>query len=283
MADRKPSLLERAQQSENKGNRDIRGLWERYRAHRERVTAEVLALAPPEGGRLALLGAGNANDYDLEALSARYAEVHLVDLDPAALARATGRQSPGARARLRTHAPVDLSGLYRQLDRGRVPDFAALVSAGTAEVLRQLPGGFDVVASACVVSQMGWALEFLARDLEAPLAELQQALLRVHLRTLLGLISANGAALLASDLVSTNNYPLDELPPGADLRALAERLAAERIAYPVCNPELIRQTIRRDPELAAACALPAMGEPWLWTGPKELVYLVFPFVLRRKA
>src|SRR5688572_8797242 len=118
MTDSKPGLYDRAQRAEQRGNRDVRDLWDRYRTHRERLTAEILtlAVAAEPGGRLCLLGAGNANDLDLEALAGRFDEVHLVDIDPGALARASGRQSAAVRARLRLHAPVDLSGLYHQLD-----------------------------------------------------------------------------------------------------------------------------------------------------------------------
>src|SRR4029077_12213924 len=122
------------QQAEHDGNRKTRDLWERFRRHRRRVTAEILALAPggngARGGRLCLLGAGNANDFDLEVLAARFDEVHLVDIDPGALANANSRQSAPARAKLRIHAPVDLSGLYHQLDRAtRLPPADALVRA----------------------------------------------------------------------------------------------------------------------------------------------------------
>src|SRR5882672_99502 len=107
----RPTFFERAQRAEQTANQDTRDLWERYRGHRERVTAAILALAPggsaARGGRLCLLGAGNANDLDLEALAARFDEVHLVDIDSAALARTTGRQSPAVRATLHAHAPVD--------------------------------------------------------------------------------------------------------------------------------------------------------------------------------
>src|SRR5688572_29451624 len=155
-------LLERAQRAEQKGNREVRDLWERYAGHRQQVTAALLALAPERGGRLGLLGAGNANDLDLEVLAARFDEIHLVDIDPSALSRAMGRQTPAVRARLKTHAPVDLSGLYQQLGRGGAAGADALVEAGTTAVLRQLPAELDVVASLCVLSQMSWALENLA-------------------------------------------------------------------------------------------------------------------------
>jgi hypothetical protein len=284
----KPALFERAQHVEQRGNRETRDLWERFRLHRERVTAEILALAPTgngaAGGRLCLLGAGNANDLDLEALALRFDEIHLVDIDPGALSRAIGRQSEAVRAKLRSHAPVDLSGLYHQLARSThflPPD--AMVVVGTAEVMRQLPSEFDVVASSCVVSQMAWALGHLASEDRAPLPVLEQALLRIHLRSLLRLIRPTGAALLVSDLTSSHFCPLlDELEPDEDLRSLTLQLAAAFVAYPVCNPLLVRQTLRHDEELAATCRSPTLGEPWLWTGPKALRYLVYPIVLRRK-
>jgi hypothetical protein len=283
MAGSKPALFERAQRAEQKGNRDVRDLWERYRGHRERVTAELLALAPPAGGRLCLLGAGNANDLDLEALAVGFDEIHLVDIDPGALSRAIGRQTAATRSRLRSHAPVDLSGLYHQLAHRRPPSIDALVAAGTAEVLRQLPRDLDVVGSCCVLSQMSWALETLADPGGPPLPLLQQALLRIHLGTVLQLLAVTGAALLAADLVSSEVYPLDELAPGEDLAALCRKLAAERLAYPVSNPELVRQALRQDQELARLSAPVDLGPPWLWTGPKDLTYLVCPLRLRRAA
>ena len=115
MPDSKPGLFDRALRAEQRGNKEIRDLWQRYQGHRQQVTAAILALAPASGGRLCLLGAGNANDLDLEQLAGRFEEVHLVDIDAAALARASGRQTPAVRARLRSHAPVDVSGLYQQL------------------------------------------------------------------------------------------------------------------------------------------------------------------------
>jgi hypothetical protein len=235
-----------------------------------------------KGGRLCLLGAGNANDLDLEALAARFDEVHLVDIDPVALARTTVRQSLAVRATLHTHAPVDLSGLFYQLDLGgQLMPGDAVVAAGTAEVVRQLPSELDVVVSCCLLSQMSWALERLASGGTAVPA-LEQALVRIHLRAMLRSIRPTGAALLVSDLTSSAFYPLDALGPGEDLRALTQRLAAQRAAYTVCNPELLQHVIRYDAELGVTCVPPTLDEPWLWMGPKAITYLVYPFVLRRK-
>jgi hypothetical protein len=287
MRESRPSLFERAQQAEQTGNQDTRELWERYRGHRQRVTAEILALAPGgnevRGGRLCLLGAGNANDLDLEALATHFDEVHLVDIDAAALKRAAGRQGPAVSAKLHCHAPVDLSGLYWQLDReSQLMPGDAMVTAGTAEVIRQLPSELDVIVSCCVLSQMSWALECLASSDGRAVPALEQALVRIHLRAMLRSIRPTGAALLVSDLTSSAFYPLDELGPAEDLRALTQTLAAQRAAYTVCNPELLQHIIRYDAELAVSCVPPTLGEPWLWKGPKLISYLVYPFVLRRK-
>jgi hypothetical protein len=54
-----------------------------FAEHRGRLTREIAERAPAHGrGRLCLLGAGNANDVDLAALAARFAEIHLCDIDP---------------------------------------------------------------------------------------------------------------------------------------------------------------------------------------------------------
>jgi len=280
------ALFRRALRAEQKGNRQAYNLWDRFRSHRERVTAEILALAPNAdaagGGRLAVLGAGNANDLDLEALSTRFDEIHLVDIDPAAVAAAIERQDPAVKGKLRSHAPVDLSGLYHQLGRPNWPAADAMVAEGTAKVLQQLPSNFDVVASCCVASQMSWALANFVSGGGQGLPMLEQALLRIHLRTLLRLIRPGGSALLVSDLTSSLFFPLGALQPGDDLRRLVAALAAERRAYTVTNPELVQYVLGGDPELAATCQPPTLGEPWLWCGPKNLTYLVYPFVLRRR-
>jgi hypothetical protein len=278
----KSALFEQAQRAEQRGNREGRDFWERYATHRQRLTAEILALAP-DGGRLCLLGAGNTNDVELEPLAERFDEVHLVDIDPASLARAQSRQGPEVRAKLRCHAPVDLSGVYLQLDAGRPPDREALVEAGVAAVCKKLPGDFDLVVSCCVLSQMSWALRRVAGDDAALFAELDQAMVNVHLRTLVALAAPGRPTLVAADLISTDHYPLDELPPDADLRAIVDELATARLAYAACNPELLRSLMRRDRTLAAMSEPPRIGQPWLWHAGQDRTYLVYPMVIARKA
>jgi hypothetical protein len=280
----KVQYFEQARLAEQRGNREGRDLWDRYAVHRQHLTAAVLALAPPSGGRVCLLGAGNANDFDLPLLADRFDEIDLVDLDPASLSRATGRQPAPVRNKLRSHAPVDLSGLYHQLDAGlgRLPDRDQLVEAGVRDVVGRLPDGFDVVVSGCVMSQISWSCARIGGDDMDLRANLEQAMVNVHLRTLLTLVRPGGAALLAADLVSSDNYPVEEIAPDTDLRALVSTLSQARLAYAVSNPELISQVLRKDRQLRAACASTEIGQPWLWTGSHDRTYLVYPMVLRRR-
>jgi hypothetical protein len=131
------------------------------------------------------------------------------------------------------------------------------------------------------MSQISWSFARFGGDDVELRAALEQAMVNVHLRVLLALLRPGGTALLASDLISTDTYPVDELPPDTDLGALVAKISSERLAYAVCNPELIQQLLRRDRQLRAHCASTRIGQPWLWTGSQDRTYLVYPMVLRR--
>src|SRR4051794_15221122 len=130
-----------------------------FEVHRQRLTAFALSAAPKSDATLCVLGAGNCFDLDLDALARRYQEVHLVDLDAAALQRAFDRQPAATKERLVLHAPVDLSGLLDRIDRWSrfqvTPEELMGHADATARQLRSgLGGPFDVVLSACMLSQM---------------------------------------------------------------------------------------------------------------------------------
>jgi hypothetical protein len=272
-----------------RGNRKSRDDWELYRSHRLRMTAAIESLLPAEPGVLYLLGAGNCNDVDLVALGARAAEIHLVDIDAAALARARDRQPAELRGRLVLHAPVDLTGLLGRLDRwkNKPPEDAALaeaLTAGVAEIGRALPAASaDVAVSCCLMSQLNWCLDAAIGEDHPAMYDLRLAMIAVHLRTLAALCRPGGTALLASDIISSDLYPLDELPPGTDLRALADELIPpQQVVYAGANPVLVGRTLRKDPVLKDAFDPPTILEPWLWTGQFERTYLVYPQALRRR-
>ena len=273
---------------ESTGNRRTQGLGARYEGHRLRLTAALLEAAPAGGrGRLCLLGAGNANDVDLEALAAAFAEVHLVDSDRAAVDRAIGRQPPAARRALRPAAPVDVSGLLGRLQawRSAAPTLAEITRQSASAhqaVAAAVPGPFDVVASTCVLTQLSWAADHLMGRDHPLLGPAREAVLAVHLRALAALTAPGGQALVFSDVVSSRTCPLDDLPPDADLAEVLRQVAAAGNFYPGANPHLLRLLPRRDPFLAQHLDAGVWLPPWLWQGPLDRVYLVLAVRFRRR-
>src|SRR5262249_2156664 len=151
-------------------NESVRGHEATFADHRARLTREILDRAPASGnGRLCLLGVGNANDVDLDALAARFAEIHLGDIDPDAVARAIARVSAPLRGRLQAHAPLDASGLFDQFDEwaARPPAPQAIegiVAAAVGRVANALPGPFDVVVSCSLLTQLQLVLVQVVGD-----------------------------------------------------------------------------------------------------------------------
>src|SRR5690348_10722286 len=105
--------LETLVERQTRNNRETESLWDAYADHRARVNALVEAHSPED--RLVVLGAGNANSFDLASLTTRFAKVHLVDLDAAALAHGVEKQPGAARDKLELHAPLDVSGVLARL------------------------------------------------------------------------------------------------------------------------------------------------------------------------
>jgi hypothetical protein len=256
--------------------------WALYAGHRARFTAALLGCAS-EGaprGRLCVLGAGKCNDLDLELLAARFSEIHLVDFEPAALAAAVSRQKPEVRLLLRPHT-VDLSLISPKRAgkwQRRVPTAADVQSAAAMrlrEILARLPGPFDVVASACMLTQLSFALRGALGEASRALVPARAATMLLHLNTLVGLAAPGGKALFACDLTSSTSYPLDALPASADLRPVLREIVDAGAGYFAANPDLIERMLGEDPGLEARVEAPELLDPWLWTGPLGRLYFVY--------
>jgi hypothetical protein len=256
--------------------------WELYAAHREKFTQAVLSVAPSSPGRLCVLGAGKCNDLELATLAEAYRELHLVDLDPAALASAVSREVPSVRRQLFPHAPVDLAVLSPKRAakwRRRAPnpnELGAAAESALHGVSARLPGPFDVVVSACVLTQLGFALTQSFPEAHPLLGALRQITLETHLRELFALKAPEGAALFVCDLASSTHYPgLASMSPDADIAAVARDIVASRAFYQIARPELIADVLRDLAERE-----PSPLTPWLWTGPLDRVYLVYGYEIR---
>jgi hypothetical protein len=254
--------------------------WELYAAHRARLTDVIVQSGKPNAGRLCVLGAGACNDLDLARAADLFSEIHLVDLDEKALMRGVARHEAPVRAKLHRHA-LDLSGLStRRLARWRraPPDAAELeqVSAETLDAIcDRLPGPFDVVASTCVLTQMAFALREALGERHPALETVRFALMRTHLSSLVALTAPGGAAVFATDLVSSSTFPLQP-DDERDLVDLMSEVVASGAGYYAANPEVIATILSH-------AGTPEFLPPWLWTGPLERTYLVYALRLTIEA
>ena len=256
-------------------NRQTRDAWKRCFSHRQRVTA-LLTAAAVRGGRLCVLGAGNCNDVDLKELQKSFKEIHLVDLDPEAVAAGIDRQQPLMGGAVVTHAPFDLTGV---LDRVRSDNGSGLLESIQRPTVG-LPGPFDVVLSAGVLTQMFQSIEEVGLSAE-PTLRLVLALRHRHLDTLLELVTRGGASVLVSDVVSTATAPNLAICPEHGLpQRLAELIEASNF-FTGANPSAIWQELNGNPLFVDRIAGIKVHDPWLWPVTASRHYLTWALTLRR--
>jgi hypothetical protein len=235
-----------------------------------------------------VLGAGNAYDLDLDQLVARFDEVHLVDIDAQAVGRARARVSAEARARLFLHAPVDLSGMFHELERwARLQvtpqELMAAPARGAQRIASALPGPFEVVVSSCLLTQLQLTLLRLLGDQHRLFFALRELLTLTHLRTLSALSRPSGCALLVTDLCDDSAFPAGRPSNAADLAPLMKELVeAGRVIYSA-HPGLFQVTLQDDPVLQRTFAPAQLSQPWLWQNGPGLRFLVYALTLPRKA
>ena len=265
-------------------NRETAPRWEDFSTHRARVTELVLRCP---GQSCALLGAGNCNDVDLEALAGRFAEVHLFDLDKEALLRARQRLGAEVAARVIAHEPVDLGGSLVQLRRFRnrpatAEELGAFSAESVAQALARVPDRFDVVASTCVLSQLVYACDRFLGPQHPQVEVLACAVVVAHLRLLAALVKPGGRGLLLTDMVSSDTYPLDDLWGQRDPWALVEELETAGNHLSGTTPKFTRRIVNTDPVIAPLVASSELETPWLWRISEDETYLVYGLQFTRR-
>lgn len=257
-----------------------------FSEHRQRLTELSLAAAPATQGTLCVLGAGNCFDLDLAALVSRFRSVHLVDIDDEALQRAVARQEPATRQRLVLHGSVDLSGLLDRIDRWSrfqvTPNELMEHGEATAQQLRERLGApFDVVLSACMLSQMQLSVLDVLGEGHRLFEAVRWTLNLSHFRTLAALTRPTGVALFATDVSSSGLHPLDGLALDTDWVALVEELSRARRTFDFADPKAVAALLRDDPVLRAAFSRFEVSAAWRWSNGPQTKFLVYASELRR--
>jgi hypothetical protein len=251
-------------------NATSRDQWEAFAEHRRCLTAALARKATERGSRLCVLGAGNANDLDLTALLSDHHEVHLVDIDSEALLRGAQRQGVANHPRLRLHGGVDVTATLGVLSDWTPKselgpaDFDAMAAWPASRTALVLPGGFDRVASTCVLSQiLETATYSLGKD-HRQLADARAALLAGHLRLMARLAAPGGEAVLVAEV--TSSEMLAELPGLAneELAGLLAELGRKGNHFRGVHPRQLLATLRADPTIRPLIAAAAPLLPWRW-------------------
>jgi hypothetical protein len=248
-------------------NANVGGDRETFAAHRARLMALIEAAA--RGGSLCVLGAGNGSDLDLPALAQAFDEIHLVDLDGAALERCVAALPSKVRARVTTHAGVDLTGFLDHLDDWgdafpSTPQQLGQAAVGAIQgLLARLGRRFDAVVSTCALSQLAvpyhraWVLP------AAAWAQLHDATTAVHLSTLAGAVEPGGTGVLVFDVLTSRNLPELRALDGQGQDALDAFLDERGLQGADPDPEDLLRRLR-SPGLERLVDSPRLTRPWLW-------------------
>ncbi len=244
-----------------------------FASHRARLTRLLVERARPNAS-LCVLGAGNCHDLELATLLEHYGEIHLVDLDPAALERARSRLEEGGE-RIVAHAPLDVSGVLDKLERWAAfrvtPE--ELIGHGDAtarSVAAALGASFDVVLSSCLLTQIQRAPVAVLGDKHPLFEAVRHTLSVTHLRVLRALLGPEGRALLVTDVTADRIAKLPESDGGESLVPLLDELVRTQAVFQVAQPELLKAMVRDDPVLASSTEAKGPLDAWLWqNGPHE--------------
>jgi len=259
-------------------NRQTSANWGLYASHRKILT-HLLGVGGT-GMRLCVLGAGNCNDLDLEALSAWYSEITLVDLDLEAVTQAVERQPATVRRLLRVRAPVEFGAFEQAISssHGGGADPQALAAMVAEEIGER---EFDAVCSACVLSQLIDALAQRFRSEPERCLSLVQLTRSIHLHLIVQLLRAGGRGLLVSDLVSSDTAPVLLSAPASGLSQLMSKFIAEKNFFTGLNPFAITAVLKSDAQLAPRVARVVLHAPWRWQLAARRVYLTFACSFQR--
>lgn len=274
-------------QEQARRNSQADATWELYTPHRERVTRLILDARRSSSPRLCLLGAGNLNDLNLAELVSAFREIVLVDVDAAALQRGLSRQGFVEDARFRVIAPMDVSGVFSELAKMRdgLPANSDVIDSCLNAIAQPINLGeqsyYDVVASVGLLTQLIDAVMRSVGESHPRAWELVSAVRSQHLELLLSLLEPGGAAVLVTEVVSSDSCPALLSLRDSGLPAQLRHEIAARNFFTGTNPAALQELLRTAPNLAKHLASTEFSEPWLWPFLVR-TYAVYAVTMRKR-
>jgi hypothetical protein len=290
-------------------NYRVRDAWDRFASHRQEVTQLLLKAAeefasqvdvrsvadhdvagrvangPCPCLRLAVLGAGNLNDIDLQPLLQSYVSIDLFDLDGAAMRAGLQRQALVADSRVMVHE-VEITGLADLLIQCRPQTTLndpvlqqCFARTETVDLLR-VAEPFDVTTSICLVTQLiDGVVQTLGERHEQGNA-LSLAIRDQHLDQLCRLTRPGGRIVFITDVISSTTYPNLAQATPRQLPSLVAGLIQHGNFFTGTNPFAIRAKLQTDPRYQGQIGDVRLFNPWLWNlGPRY--YAVCAMVMER--
>lgn len=262
-------------EQQSKHNANTRSQWEYFSSHRHHTTSNICEarnhiLASQIEPTLAVLGAGNGNDLELDTIAKSFSKIHLFDFDPAALEYLKSQQltAPTVSEAVVIEPPVDLSGVFSDLDNlpsNVTESFVLEFAEKTRKVENVLPNRqFDVVVSTSLTSQLlGSIVESFGDDSQFKNYMLI-AIRDGHLKLLEKLTRPGGIGLLILDFVSSDTLPeLATADTDESMLATGRKAIDERNFFTGTNPWAIKEAMAKliveDPSRPWDIA-----RPWRW-------------------
>ena len=262
-------------EQQSKHNANTRSQWEYFSSHRHHTTSNICEarnhiLASQTEPTLAVLGAGNGNDLELDTIAKSFSKIHLFDFDPAALEYLKSQQltAPTVSEAVVIEPPVDLSGVFSDLDNlpsNVTESFVLEFAEKTRKVENVLPNRqFDVVVSTSLTSQLlGSIVESFGDDSQFKNYMLI-AIRDGHLKLLEKLTRPGGIGLLILDFVSSDTLPeLVTADTDESMLATGRKAIDERNFFTGTNPWAIKEAMAKliveDPSRPWDIA-----RPWRW-------------------
>ncbi len=282
----KKQIKEQLKQQKD-SNKTALKYFDHFAEHRRQQTELVMSGAAGSQARLCVLGAGNCYDLDLPRLASQFKEVHLVDIDRDAIARARARLPQALAAKIHLHAPVDVSGANKKLDAWRdmniTPEaMMEFPDVAVQTLLQQLPAPFDCVVSSCVISQLLLTLRQVLGEQHPLFHAGLLTLLIVHLRTLVALTDEKGQAFWITDISSNEIAPLSEYDSQDNGIAFLQKRALNNQIFNYLDPELIADLAHQDPYVSARATFSPPLKAWLWQNGPHNQFLVYAAQLQFK-
>ncbi|MGE6377021.1 hypothetical protein [Peribacillus muralis] len=216
-----------------------------WKQHRLQVTQlfEAVFSKEPMVGKVAIIGAGNCDDLDLEYLAARCQSIHLFDIDQDSMKKGIKDLPELTRKKIEL-VKIDVTGLdtigfeenlSSMLNRGEkageiiqyVSDAETRLSQLSEHLFAKYYNEFDIVATSAIYTQLfyNWALELLAEhganyqgsnmeQIKEGFLDVRDEIVRTLTHSLSKCIKQNGFYLTWSDILKIEPEYSDTIKEG---------------------------------------------------------------------